>query len=522
MHGPSEVVGSKYPWTDDEWKNIPLREYVIYELHVGTFSPEGTFEAVIPHLDTLKELGISAIEIMPVAQFPGDRNWGYDGVALYAPQNSYGGPAGLRKLVDACHARRLAVILDVVYNHLGPEGNYLPAYAPYFTDKYRTPWGDALNFDGPDSGEVRRFFIENALYWLTEFHFDALRLDAVHAINDASAKPFLHDLTDAAHARGEELGVPKYLIAESDLNDPRLLRTPEAGGFGLDAQWSDDFHHAVHTLLTGEKTGYYSEFGTIEQLARAYRETFIYADDYSPHRKRRHGAPVGELEYSRFVAFMQNHDQVGNRMLGDRLSKLVSWEQLKLAAVSYLLSPYIPMIFMGEEYGEEAPFLYFTSHTDQELVEAVRKGRKEEFSSFAWQGEAPDPHETSTFEDSRVDAGSGRGKLLWNFYRELIALRRLPAFSSFERGDLDVDLFSDRLSLVVHRRSGKERAFFAMNFSDREATIDLDLPKRAWKRILDSADATWDGPGSRAPEELGKKRSVIALAPHCAAVYEHS
>jgi maltooligosyltrehalose trehalohydrolase len=332
VHAPSQVVDPEFAWEDSCWHGVPLKDYIIYEIHIGTFSAEGTFEAVIPRLDELKNLGLTALELMPVNQFPGDRNWGYDGVHPFAVQNSYGGPDGLKTLVNACHARGLAVVLDVVYNHLGPEGNCFHDFGPYFTRRYRTPWGDAINFDGPNSDEVCRFFIENALYWVSEFHFDALRIDPVHAILDFSAYPFLQELGRAVHEAAEQLDRKIYLIAESDLNDPRLVSHPEAGGYGLDAQWNDDFHHTLHTLLTGERTGYYQDFGQIRHLVKAFRDGFVNSGGYSSYRKRRHGNSSKHIPAHRFVVFSQNHDQVGNRMHGERLSRLVSFEALKLAA----------------------------------------------------------------------------------------------------------------------------------------------------------------------------------------------
>lgn len=355
VHGPSEVVDPQFPWEDVSWVGPRLQDYILYELHVGTFTREGTFDAIIPHLTDLRELGVTAIELMPVAQFPGTRNWGYDGVFPFAVQDSYGGPAGLKRLVNACHREGLAVVLDVVYNHLGPEGNTLGDFGPYFSERYRSPWGPALNFDGPGSDEVRRFFIENALAWITDYHVDALRLDALHAILDLSAYPFLAELAAAVRERAARLHRRVYLIAESDLNDPKLVRPPEVGGYGLDAQWNDDFHHALHALLTGERTGYYEDFGTVAHLARAFTEGYVYTGQYSVYRRRRHGVPARALPAHAFAVFAQNHDQVGNRMRGERLSALVPFEALKLAAAVVLLSPYLPLLFMGEEYGETAP-----------------------------------------------------------------------------------------------------------------------------------------------------------------------
>ncbi|MEI7771509.1 MAG: malto-oligosyltrehalose trehalohydrolase, partial [Chloroflexales bacterium] len=426
VHGPSAVIDPQFAWTDDAWAGIPLRDYVIYELHVGAFTPEGTFEAIIPQLPQLKELGVTAIELMPVAHFPGARNWGYDGVYLYAPHTAYGGADGLRRLVDACHAHGVAVVLDVVYNHLGPEGNYMWQIArPFFTDRYRTPWGDAINYDGPDSDPVRHFIIANALHWLREYHIDALRLDAVHAIYDTSAYHLLEELADAAHAQAEAIGRRAYLIAESDQNDPRLLRAPAIGGYGLDAQWADELHHAIHALLTGERMAYYSGFGQLAQLASAYRQAYVFAGDYAPARRRRLGrAPTG-CRPEQFIVCTQNHDQVGNRAFGDRLGETLSPAQLRLAAGAVLLAPFTPLIFMGEEYADHAPFQYFTDHSDPDLVRGVREGRRAEFADFARTHgqELPDPQHPATFARSKLDLclrDGGHHKALRDLYRELL------------------------------------------------------------------------------------------------------
>ena len=419
VHGPSEVVDhAAFRWTDSGWKGLPLPSMIMYELHTGTFTTEGTFEAIIPRLGDLKDLGINTIGLMPVAQFPGDRNWGYDGVYPYAVQNSYGGPEGLKRLVNACHQMELAVSLDVVYNHLGPEGNYLWDFGPYFTDRYKTPWGEAINFDGPYSDEVRNYFIANALHWITEYHIDALRIDAIHGIFDFSARHFLQELGEAVRLHAQSVRRDVYVIPESDLNDVRVIRPVEVGGHGLDAQWNDDFHHALHTLLTGERNGYYEDFGKIEHLEKALREGFIYSGEYSPFRKRRHGSSSKDRPGLQFVVFSQNHDQVGNRMRGERLSGLVPFEALKLAAGAVLLAPNIPLLFMGEEYGEKAPFLYFVSHGDKALIEAVRKGRNDEFKHFAWNGEPPDPQDERTFLASKINwekRRQGEHAVLLNF-----------------------------------------------------------------------------------------------------------
>ena len=517
VHGPSQVVDSRFPWDDAAWFGIPLRDYIIYELHVGTFTGEGTFAAVVPHLEQLKELGVTALELMPVAQFPGSRNWGYDGTYPFAVQTSYGGPDGLKQLVNACHQRGLAVAVDVVYNHLGPEGNYLGDFAPYFTDRYQTPWGPAINFDGPDSDEVRRFFIENALSWVTEFHVDALRIDAVHAIPDFSARPFLEELAEAVHARAERLNRRIYLMAESDLNDSRVIRPPEFGGFGLDAQWNDDFQHALHTLLTGERTGYYQDFGEIRHLVKALREGFVYSGEYSPYRRRRHGNSSITIPAHRFVVFAQNHDQVGNRPGGERLSRLVSFEALKLAAGIVLLSPFIPILFMGEEYGEIAPFAYFVSHSDPSLIEAVRRGRREEFAAFRWQGELSDPQDESTFLRAKLNhelRRQGDHRVLLDFYREVMRLRReLPALNRLNLEHLEVDGVERERVLVLRRRSDSEEAGAIFHFGKPEVALTLPLPRGRWQKLLDSAASRWNGPGSAGPETLDSDGEVSLTLP---------
>ena len=456
VHGPSQVIDPGFPWEDHGWAGLPLQRYIIYELHVGAFTPEGTFDAVIAHLEELQDLGVTAIELMPVAQFPGRRNWGYDGVDLFAAQDSYGGPEGLKRLVNACHKQGLALVLDVVYNHLGPEGNYLGDFGPYFTEKYRTPWGAALNLDGPQSDEVRHFFIENALSWTAEFHIDALRLDAVHAISDNSPQPFLEDLTEAVHQQAEDLNRRVYVIPESSDNNVRLLLPRELGGYDMDAQWNNDFHHALHTLLTPDRTGYYQDYGQIQDLARAFAEGYVYSGQYSRYRQRSHGTSSHQAPASKFVVFSQNHDEVGNRVQSDRLSQRVSFEALKLAAGVVLLSPFIPLLFMGEEYGETAPFYYFVEHSDPNLAEAVRRGRREEFAAFAWQGEPPDPQDEATFLRSKLNhtlrhqEQHGR---LWEFYKELIRLRNeLPALAYLSQKDTEVLGYELAESLGLCRR----------------------------------------------------------------------
>jgi maltooligosyltrehalose trehalohydrolase len=399
IHGFSRWVSHRrFTWEDSGWQQPPLGSAVIYELHVGTFTPEGTFDGVIGRLDHLKKLGITHIELMPVASFPGNRGWGYDGVGLYAPHHAYGGPEGLKRLVNACHQQGIAVLLDVVYNHLGPSGNYLPSFGPYFTDRYGTPWGEAVNFDGPDSDEVRRFFVDNALMWLRDYHLDGLRIDAVHAIMDTSAVHFLEQLADEVDQLERETGRHLVLIAESDLNDPRVIRSPAAGGYGIDAQWNEDFHHALHAVLSGEKSGYYRDFGRLADLAKVLTGGFVYDGRYSEHRRRSHGRSAAGLPGHQFVGCLQNHDQVGNRALGERTSHLLSLGQLRIGAALVLTSPFVPMLFQGEEWAASTPFLYFTDHREAQLGNAVKEGRQQEFSAFGWDPETiPDPQEESTF-----------------------------------------------------------------------------------------------------------------------------
>ena len=505
VHGPSAVVNPAFAWTDAGWQGPPLERCVFYELHVGTFTREGTFDAVIPHLPRLADLGVTAVELMPVAQFPGSRNWGYDGVGLFAVQNSYGGPEGLKRLVDACHARGLAAVLDVVYNHLGPEGNYLPEFGPYFTDRYRTPWGDALNFDGYDSDEVRRFFLENARRWIDEYHFDALRVDAVHAIRDHSARPFLAELTEAIHAEAERLRRPVYVVAESDLNDARLVRRRAEGGFAMDAQWSDDFHHSLHVLLTGERNGYYQDFASMEDLSAAFEQAFVYRGRYSAFRRRRHGNATDAVPGARFVVSAQNHDQIGNRMKGERLSTLTDFGSQKVAAAAVLLSPYLPLLFMGEEYGETAPFLYFVSHGDPQLVEAVRRGRQEEFAAFGWKGAPPDPQAESTFAASKIHPGlaaDGRHGALQDFTRELLRLRReVPALANLDRGGVQTHAFDRQRALAVVRRHADSAALLLLAFGPGATSIRPAVGGR-WRKLLDSGEIRWAGSGRVAAPRL--------------------
>jgi maltooligosyltrehalose trehalohydrolase len=533
VHGPSEVIDPEaFDWSDRAWFGHALDDYVIYELHVGTFTEDGTFDAIIPKLDDLRDLGVTVIELMPVAQFPGARNWGYDGVDLFAVQDSYGGPDGLRRLVDACHRRGLGVALDVVYNHLGPEGNYLRDFGPYFTDHYRTPWGDAINFDGAGSDEVRAFFIENGLHWLLEYHIDAFRLDAVHAMFDQSAIHFLEAFTSAMHDAAASVGRRVTVIAESDLNDPRLIRGRDLGGYGMDGQWADDVHHALHVLLTGERDGYYGDYAGHADLAVAMRQGYVYTGQRSAYRGHRHGRPHGLRDGRRFIVCSQNHDQVGNRATGDRLSTNLDLDQLKLAAAVVLLSPFTPMLFMGEEYGETSPFQYFVSHGDPDLVEAVRAGRRREFAAFEWHGEVPDPQAETTFARSTLQHGLRElppNREICAFYRELLRLRRVvPALRSHDLGAQSVSAALDANAIVVERRSGDDSVLIVYNFAAEPVHVRHRVDNGRWHCLLDSRDKRWGGRGEPAEDLIVTNhiadltvdgRSLLVFAHH--SIEEH-
>jgi maltooligosyltrehalose trehalohydrolase len=524
VHGPSAVVDSSFPWTDDAWQNPPLAQYVFYEVHVGAFSAAGTFDAIVPHLRRLKDLGITVLELMPVSQFPGNRNWGYDGVYPYAVQSSYGGPRALKYLINAAHREGLAVALDVVYNHLGPEGNYLNDFGPYFTDRYKTPWGEAVNFDGADSDEVRRFFIDNAWYWITEFHIDALRLDAIHAIVDASARPFVQELTETIRGRCDSLGREAYVIAESDRNDVRVIQPREFGGLDCQALWSDSLHHALHVLLTGESDGYYQDYGNIGDLATAYTEGFVYSGQYSKFRRRRHGNSARGAPGERFVVYAQNHDQIGNRAKGDRLSTLVDFESLKLGAGVALLSPFLPLLFMGEDYGETAPFQYFTSHSDPGLIEAVRRGRKEEFAAFCRGGEVPDPQDEATFLRSRLtplDLQSPSQHLLHAFYRELLRIRRQTAALAHLSMEQCRAALLDEQTLLVERWCGASEVLLILCLAEREADLAISHPVGPWAKLIYSADPCWNGAGDvPATLDVSAGEFRLCLRPRSFVLYE--
>ncbi|MDT7728284.1 MAG: maltooligosyltrehalose trehalohydrolase [Actinomycetota bacterium] len=468
---------SAFAWTDQSWTGRALPGSVLYELHIGTFTPGGTFDSAIEKLDHLVDLGITLVEVLPVNSFDGTDGWGYDGVLWGAVHEPYGGPDGFKRLVDACHARGLGVVLDVVYNHLGPSGAYLDKFGPYFAGQ--NDWGPGLNLDGPGSDEVRRYVIDNALSWLRDFHVDALRLDAVHALVDRRAVHVLEELAVDVEALSAAVRRPLTLIAESDLNDPKLITPREAGGYGLEAQWCDDLHHVLHVALTGEKTGYYEDFAAPGALARTLREAFFHAGTWSSFRGRTHGRPVDtrRVPGHRFLAYLQNHDQVGNRATGDRLSATVSPGLLACGAAIVFCSPYTPMVFMGEEWAASTPWQFFASFPDPELANAVRTGRRREFGRHGWGGaDVPDPMDPATVERSRLDwseVSEPAHRSMLDLYRSLITLRRTrpelidPALDRF-----DVHSAPDDSWLALHRGSLR----LICNLSSAEVTIPVDAP----------------------------------------------
>ena len=501
--GLSEVVDhSEFAWSDRSWRGMTIKGSVLYELHVGTFTSEGTFDAAVEKLPLLVDLGVDAVELMPVAEFPGERGWGYDGVDLCAPHHAYGGPDGLKRFVDACHGHDVGVVLDVVYNHLGPSGNYLSEFGPYFSDRHQTNWGAAVNFGGRGGGEVRRFVIDNALGWLRDYHVDALRLDAVHAIMDDSALHVLEQMSDEVDALSTHLRRQLTLIAETDLNDPRYVQPPAAGGYGLDAAWADEWHHALHALLAGDRTGYYEDFGTLGHLAKAIRQAWVYDGVWSEHRGRPHGRSPAGIRGHRFVVFTQNHDQVGNRALGERSSALMSGGRLRVAAALLLTGPFTPLLFQGEEWGASSPFLYFTDHTDPALGQAVSEGRRSEFSYWGTSAdEVPDPQAASTFGSSKLDwdeRDDEPHKGLLDWYTRLIQLRRLnPDLTDPRLERVGVDFDEEGGTLVVSR--GSFRVLVNLSAGRRTFAVEPD-----WDVVLASCstDRTEAGSVSLAPDSV--------------------
>ena len=498
VHGWSAVVDeSQFTWSDDDWSGVPLGDTVLYELHIGTFTPAGTFDAAIAELPRLRDLGITTIEIMPVAAFPGERNWGYDGVFPFAVQHSYGGPDALARFVDAAHHHGLAVVLDVVYNHIGPEGNVLGQYGPYFTDAYRTPWGDAINVAGAGSDGVRRYFIENAVGWIRDHHLDGLRLDAVHAIVDPTPIPFVHELTRAVHDEAERSNRSVLVTIESSANDPRIVRADEHHGWGCDAVWNDDLHHALRVALTGDRHEYYVAYQGASDVATAWDRRWVYSGRYSPTFERRHGAPADDLAHRHFIVFDTNHDHIGNTPSGDRLLADAAPDdpRRRLALASILLSPFTPMLFMGEEYGDPAPFPYFIDHGDLDLVEAVREGRRREFSGADWSTAVADPADPATFRSAVLDPTLSdhephRSRLA--MCRELLRVRRETPVVTAPNAQQHVSIVGT--TVLVVRSTTTATATLIMNFSPDPFTHPTpDDPLAV--TVFDSDDPRWGGPG---------------------------
>jgi maltooligosyltrehalose trehalohydrolase len=503
VHASSRLYDhGAFAWQDAAWRGVPLAGAVLYELHIGTFTAEGTFDAAIERLDHLVELGVDAVEVLPVASFDGTAGWGYDGVALWAVHEPYGGPDGFKRFVDACHRRGLGVVLDVVYNHLGPSGNYLSRFGPYFTELHHTPWGAAVNLDDAGSDEVRRWILDNALSWLRDYHVDGLRLDAVHALVDERAVHLLQEMSAEVDALAASVGRPLFLIAESDLNDPKVITPREAGGWGLTAQWSDDFHHALHANLTGETQGYYCDFGDLSALARTLTGGYFHDGCYSTFRGRHHGRPLDRAQVPayRLVSYLQDHDQVGNRATGDRISATLSPGLLRIGAALYLSAPFTPMLFMGEEWGATTPWQFFTSFADPELGRAVSEGRRGEFAAHGWDSEdVPDPQDPATFERSRLDwaeVDKPEHADLLEWYRSLIALRKAtPELTDPRLDRVEVDHDDDARWLVVRRKG----VSVVCNLAAVEQPVPVGSPVDAV--LLASAVATADGDSVTMPPE---------------------
>lgn len=524
VHEASETIDlNDFEWIDHDWKNIPLNEMIQYELHTGTFTPEGTFAGIRSKLDYLKELGVNTIEILPVSQFSGKRNWGYDGVYPFAVQDSYGGAKELMALVNESHKQGIAVIMDVVYNHFGPEGNYVGNFGHYFSGKYSTPWGDPINFDGPYSDGVRNYAIQNALMWCRDFHIDGLRLDAVHSIFDFGAKHIMQELAENLNQLTEQTGRRHYLIAESHLNDVRYISPIEKGGYGLDAQWSDDFHHAVHTLATGEQKGYYMDFGKPEQLSKAIKDAFVYDGRYSDFRKKTYGNSTQNNPGDHFVIFNQNHDQVGNRLHGDRLISITDFETAKVIAGAMFVAPNVPMLFMGEEYGERNPFFYFVSHLDEKLNRLVREGRKEEFKDFYDVNvEARNPDDPETFEASKLSwniESDAEKSSVFRFYQQLIRLRKThPVLKETDKDNLKI--LDDGKFFTLERWQGENRVVVFLNFEKEEQTGIIPAHiNGSLTKIFDSTDFSPTGISEPGKTEVSandkitvQKKSIVIFS----------
>lgn len=525
VHGPSEVVRPvDLEVFDEDYTPPTLTDLIMYEIHVGTFTPEGTLDAAAAKLSYLNDLGVNAVELMPPAHFPGQRNWGYDGAYPFAVHTAYGGPAALTRFVEAAHAYGIAVYLDVVYNHLGPEGSYLSDFGPYFTTYYSTPWGNALNFDGPYSDPVRSFFIENLRQWLEDFHIDGLRLDAVHAMLDTGAVPILSELSKEAERISIRTGRKRTLIAESLQNDSRVITPREHGGYGMDAEWLDDLHHSLHARVTGERAEYYIDFGSCEHIRKAFADAYVLSRTYSHYRKRTFGNSADERSAHQFLVYSQNHDQIGNRPKGDRLASMLDTETLKLLAGAVLLGPYTPMLFMGEEYGETRPFEYFVSHSDPDLIDAVRSGRAMEFAELFDRSEVPDPQSRSAFDRSRIDMDQAhnteRGRYLFATYKEMIRLRHAIAamppdeptvhavmgppqdrpawFTPTDiplRARLSVEAQDDIIAIA--RSTAEGLVVLLLNFANEDREAHFEREETFFRVLFDSSDEVWGGPGMK-------------------------
>lgn len=515
VNGPSQTIDhEKFEWSDKSWQGLAFHELIMYEIHVGTFTPEGTFDAIIPRLSDLKDTGINAIELMPVSPFPGTRNWGYDGVFPYAVQHSYGGPQGLKKLVNACHENGIAVFLDVVYNHLGPEGNNFSQFGPYFTKKYSTPWGESINFDGDWSDGVREYFAHNIIHWMENYHIDGLRCDAIHTMYDNGAVHFWELAAGQVKKLEQKLGRKFYLVAESDLNSPKVVKPVEDGGYGFNAQWLDDFHHALYKMINPSDRERYYDFGSVEQLAKAYKDGFVHSGEWVKFRKRKYGASSAGISGEKFVAFNCNHDQAGNRAGGERLCMLVNTDRVKIAAAALLLSPYVPLLFMGEEYGDDTSFFYFISHSDEELINAVRSGRKAEFEEFGFDKEIPDPQDEETYRRSKIHwekRENGHHKQLLEWHRKLIKMRKeLPALKTFEKKNVSVETINKEALVLIRRSSNEiEKLFCFFNFSAEEIYYNCLING---EKILDSKNDH--------PDKI--TQGILCLLPESVVVYRQN
>ncbi|XHH08151.1 MAG: malto-oligosyltrehalose trehalohydrolase [Candidatus Bathyarchaeia archaeon] len=519
VFGPSQVIDhEKYVWKDTFWHGLEFKELVFYEVHVGTFTPQGTFLAMKDKINELADFGINAVELMPVTQFSGSRGWGYDGVFPFALQNSYGTPDDLKTLVDECHKQSVAVFLDFVYNHIGPEGNILNDYAPYFTSDNMTTWGPTINLNGPNSNGVRNYFLENTLHWFRDYHIDGIRLDSILWITDRSPKHFLGEINQAVHQYAQEVGRRLYMIAETGYNEPAVLTPTKEGGYGFDAQWLDDFQHALFSQLTGENKSYYIDFTSIEHLADALTDAYVYVKKPPEFRRRQPEETFRQITAYKFVVFSQNHDQIGNRLLGDRLANISGYEAAKVAAGVVLLSPYVPLLFMGEEYGETSPFCFFTDYQGKELADAIREGRRKEFTEFQWTGNIPDPQSLECFTKSKIkweNRSQGLNGKIAGYYKKLIELRRkVPVLQQCIERNLKT-VTSQGKALLIEKQKNNSKALIIANLSNETQTLQVRLDENI-RKVLDSTDPIFGGSGLKLPEQP----SASMIAPgYCFAVY---